>query len=662
MSKRAELWMGVLVVVAVAAAGACRGKTTTSPLQKLKPAGTAIAPEALGFLTELPASTIAFGVIDLHQPLQLTVDKIVSNAPWLGPLVADVKAMTERRFGLNPLSSRALGVAGIEVSGDASIDAKVDGVAGSNSEQAGKPRKSDIAMFGIFQAAGNPSAAFAPVADLPGAFRSANVVLYKMGAYWAIGDIEAIRVLNDARKLPARFLTTKTDFIRWAWAKAGGEFMMAIEVPASAKDKSGAAEKLSRAMFTAQTKTDGSVQRFELQAQLQGRPGQHDAMQAEVVEAVAAARAKVDAKIAELESAQPAVAALAKHYVTALNKSLTVTTGQNETAIVFGGRLPTLPAFGAAPSMQNRVAAVGESAVVQFNAGGPLLDALIAATDIFAQPLDRAAVNADLLHLLPPGAPVGISSIVASIGGPSTFVFSATTANPVQLQPQHQSLQWGSTFIENKATPWGMALSFGGPASDDQPTTMDPRLDKPSATVILRGAVDVSKLPAQLQTKVGGWVRSAFFEIGTSRALLEVQAVKGQGKVLMGFLDVGKQQLLSQVEPPYAQRTSFEDPTQELGAIVAYHWTKFLIATVAPKLVGDDLLRIDLQLNDSTIPLTAGLGIGTAVVGMLTAIAIPAFTDYLKKGKQSEAQLILNRIKANQRVGYITNASYVVGS
>ncbi|MBP9088621.1 MAG: hypothetical protein KBG15_21035, partial [Kofleriaceae bacterium] len=408
------------------------------------------------------------------------------------------------------------------------------------------------------------------------------------------------------------------------------------------------------------SKTDGAVQGFELRVHLQGRPDQHAAMQTAVLAAVDEARSKVAAMIAELEHAQPAVAVLAKHYATALNKSLTVTTGQAETVIAFAGRMPTLPAFGAAPSVQNRVAAQGEAAVVQFNAGGPLLDAFIAATDVFAQPLDRAAVRADLLKLLPPGAPVETSSVVVSTGGSSAVVVSATTANAGQLPSQ--ALQWGPTFVESKTLPWGVALSLGGPAGSEQPTSMDARLDQPNATAILRGAVDVSKLPAQLQAQVGGWVRSAFFEIGMARALLEVQAAPGKGQALMGFWDLGKNRLMSQVEPLYARRAGFDDPTQEVSAILSYHWAKFLIAAVAPKLVGDDLLRVDLEMKNYASTMSGGIVVGTAMVGVLAAVAIPAFLDYTKKAKPSEAMLMLNKIMKIQKTEFISNASYVVGS
>jgi Tfp pilus assembly protein PilE len=49
-----------------------------------------------------------------------------------------------------------------------------------------------------------------------------------------------------------------------------------------------------------------------------------------------------------------------------------------------------------------------------------------------------------------------------------------------------------------------------------------------------------------------------------------------------------------------------------------------------------------------------------AIIGILAAVAIPAFMDYMKKSKTTEASLQLNKIMKNDKVYYITNASYVV--
>lgn len=52
------------------------------------------------------------------------------------------------------------------------------------------------------------------------------------------------------------------------------------------------------------------------------------------------------------------------------------------------------------------------------------------------------------------------------------------------------------------------------------------------------------------------------------------------------------------------------------------------------------------------------LMIVVAIIGILAAVAIPAFMDYMKKGKSSEAELQLDKIEKNAKTAYVENASY----
>ena len=52
------------------------------------------------------------------------------------------------------------------------------------------------------------------------------------------------------------------------------------------------------------------------------------------------------------------------------------------------------------------------------------------------------------------------------------------------------------------------------------------------------------------------------------------------------------------------------------------------------------------------------LMIVVAIIGILAAVAIPAFMDYMKKSKKTEASLQLNKIGKNSKVLYNTNAAY----
>ncbi|MBZ0232499.1 MAG: prepilin-type N-terminal cleavage/methylation domain-containing protein [Deltaproteobacteria bacterium] len=53
------------------------------------------------------------------------------------------------------------------------------------------------------------------------------------------------------------------------------------------------------------------------------------------------------------------------------------------------------------------------------------------------------------------------------------------------------------------------------------------------------------------------------------------------------------------------------------------------------------------------------LMIVVAIIGILAAVAIPAFMDYMKKGKRSEAELNLDSIKKSNKTNYVEKASYV---
>jgi hypothetical protein len=61
----------------------------------------------------------------------------------------------------------------------------------------------------------------------------------------------------------------------------------------------------------------------------------------------------------------------------------------------------------------------------------------------------------------------------------------------------------------------------------------------------------------------------------------------------------------------------------------------------------------------------AGLGgvmIPTATIGVLAAVAIPAFMDYTKKSKKTEASLQLNKLAKNLKVVYVTNGAFPKGT
>jgi prepilin-type N-terminal cleavage/methylation domain-containing protein len=56
------------------------------------------------------------------------------------------------------------------------------------------------------------------------------------------------------------------------------------------------------------------------------------------------------------------------------------------------------------------------------------------------------------------------------------------------------------------------------------------------------------------------------------------------------------------------------------------------------------------------------LMIVVAIIGILAAVAIPAFMDYMKRSKKTEAALQLNKIGKNSKRAYMENSAYVTGS
>jgi type IV pilus assembly protein PilA len=56
------------------------------------------------------------------------------------------------------------------------------------------------------------------------------------------------------------------------------------------------------------------------------------------------------------------------------------------------------------------------------------------------------------------------------------------------------------------------------------------------------------------------------------------------------------------------------------------------------------------------------LMIVVAIIGILAAVAIPAFMDYMKRSKKTEASLQLNKIGKNSKRAYMENSSYVSGT
>jgi hypothetical protein len=99
------------------------------------------------------------------------------------------------------------------------------------------------------------------------------------------------------------------------------------------------------------------------------------------------------------------------------------------------------------------------------------------------------------------------------------------------------------------------------------------------------------------------------------------------------------------------------DPPEGAMAIVGAAYAKSYAAKLKPKRSGNRLTAsLDLSLG------AADSAMIVPVIGVLSAVAIPAFMDYMKRSKKTEASLQLNKLGKNAKRAYAETSSFPVGS
>ncbi|MGE3454420.1 MAG: hypothetical protein AB7O24_04840 [Kofleriaceae bacterium] len=113
---------------------------------------------------------------------------------------------------------------------------------------------------------------------------------------------------------------------------------------------------------------------------------------------------------------------------------------------------------------------------------------------------------------------------------------------------------------------------------------------------------------------------------------------------------------LAQIEEAHQMALAGDIPPPQGGlAIIAAAYAKEYAARIKPMRAGNRLsIAVDLDL-------AGGAGI-VAGIGVLSAVAIPAFMDYMKKSKKTEAALQLNKLAKNAKVVFSTDGAYPQGT
>lgn len=116
--------------------------------------------------------------------------------------------------------------------------------------------------------------------------------------------------------------------------------------------------------------------------------------------------------------------------------------------------------------------------------------------------------------------------------------------------------------------------------------------------------------------------------------------------------------MLAEVEKAHAAALAGKtNPAEGAMAIIGSAYARSYAARLKPRRSGNRLATsLDIGLA-GTGPMAV-----VAVIGMLSAVAVPAFMDYTKRSKKTEAALMLNRISKNAKRVYAETGRYPTGS
>jgi len=120
--------------------------------------------------------------------------------------------------------------------------------------------------------------------------------------------------------------------------------------------------------------------------------------------------------------------------------------------------------------------------------------------------------------------------------------------------------------------------------------------------------------------------------------------VKGD-KEALSFIEaqftLGTQVALNELESE--KERNADEPLEGLATIIGYYNAKSMIAAATPKIDGDTM-TVEIGMGNSQVVVVV------AIVGMLSAVAIPAFMKYIKKSKSSEARMFVKKLYDGARV------------
>ncbi|MBK7538221.1 MAG: hypothetical protein IPI49_23230 [Myxococcales bacterium] len=542
----------------------------------------------------LPADTAAFGYVEFGDTLRDLPPAFIDHRGAFH----DLMDMVKRRWGVDPRLASGLGVVFLEIDDEPVLVSNEQAIA--TTAQDGERA---VARLGKLSAVGSPAAIAAWSAALRGKarLRSAQPAWIKSALRHAAGQPLMFSIL----------------------ASRGFDEQALAELPPAARD-------LTVATFT----LSGTGASLSLQA----RPGRGDALRAALESALALGKQELAKAVTRLSAAGPGspgalAGVMMKHYGNALLSSLGVTARGEELDVRVAWHPPTLPASVATQGLAERAIAAGEWNVAQLDFGAPVLEYLIAASDVLRAPLDRAALHRELttsLAALLEIPRIDPLRVVMSTG--SNVIVSIHSSIAPGPQPTRRL---GDSPWVLQTAPWGLVLSMNtDPAAlgaDLPPRTGAPlpllaSSEAATGAAFFRWIVDASRAPSAMP--FGMPLGTVQLTATDSRIKATVTALAGQGPVLSAALQQLKTTLLTQAEAAYQARAqgTAED---EISSVLQHHLASVISKLATPSSVTADQLTFEKDVPQlKTFALGVG-GIGVVVTGV-AAIVLHAFMGHMK--------------------------------
>jgi hypothetical protein len=586
--------LGTAVLLLAMSALSCGSGLRTSGVVAILPGDVSskLSKGVLDVVEVLPANIEGFGYLDFGAPL----DQLLAMGPDYQGMIDDLTAMAKRRWNFDPHTLSGIGVLAFQ--------------------------HEPLIVGELGEAVALPTS-------------SADFATAKLGKLTVGGKPAVVQAFVAASAQQPRLVKARVEWVKHALGHAAGKAAFysasaeALMADASAKDKG----YLAHLQFATVT-FSGS----EGAAYMLAKPGQVGELQKPLDAALASGRSELAAHLATMPlTAEMSLAkTLIQHYATALFSGLSVKTSGDELTVALPWRTPSLPALTAAPSLQERVVAKDEWAVLQLHLGAPMMQLAIALSDVLGAPLDRAKLGAELIsqlsQLLDVPA-VDPRTATVSVGGASALV-SLHTDHPTG---RGSAFAIGQGKMMAAPTPWGLVITASQLGDSLSESLARAPAGLPLATsskvasksdAFFRATVDLERLPLMARAFVGDLpLRTVEVSASSAGFSAEVAVKPGQLAAVQQILTLAKDSIATAVEGPYRKRQE-GSAEQEAMAIAQYHQAKLVARVLTPKVEGD---RMTFSYAWSAsiprgVPIMAG-------VGVLSAVAIPAFMTYMRAAR-----------------------------